>query len=466
MPTAAVPSYLGQDFSDASPGQRFGPYLSIWTTREDQRREVENRARSRRSREAQDLSREVQRHGMEATIAKLVDSGRLPGLWKKNDFGAREAWNNVRRLSTRDRELCRALSSRQVSLGNGLPAASLFRIEGVCTSPFATGLGNAHPLENGFAFLWPYGLPYLPGSGVKGVLRRAAEELASGRWGGHSSWDPTARYQLRDASGKPISEERGGGPVELSLIELLFGREPPRGSSVHVRGALTFWDVLPQIEGDKLLVEIMNPHHGHYYQERAGHPPPGFESPHDCGNPIPIYFLTVPPGSRFVFHVTCDLAHLRRLGAHRVAASPDPLAVQNGQALWKELLQAAFQHAFEWLGFGAKTAVGYGAMRQAQEAPAAQGAAPGGSPAATAAPAGSEVSAPAKLEFEPGAQRIRITLLSRIAGLSDRRVLPLSEAEGLLSPELLARLRRDRGLDPVRVTFSAARPDAAILRIG
>jgi CRISPR-associated protein Cmr6 len=31
-------------------------------------------------------------------------------------------------------------------------------------------------------------------------------------------------------------------------------------------------------------------------------------------------------------------------------------------AHWKALLQSAFEHAFQWLGFGAKTAVGYGAM--------------------------------------------------------------------------------------------------------
>ncbi len=33
-------------------------------------------------------------------------------------------------------------------------------------------------------------------------------------------------------------------------------------------------------------------------------------------------------------------------------------------ARWKTLLEAAFKHAFDWLGFGAKTAVGYGAMNR------------------------------------------------------------------------------------------------------
>jgi CRISPR-associated protein Cmr6 len=34
---------------------------------------------------------------------------------------------------------------------------------------------------------------------------------------------------------------------------------------------------------------------------------------------------------------------------------------------WKALLQDAFKYAFDWLGFGAKTAVGYGAMKGQEE---------------------------------------------------------------------------------------------------
>jgi len=93
------------------------------------------------------------------------------------------------------------------------------------------------------------------------------------------------------------------------------------------------------------MVEIMTPHQTHYYRDG--------EQPHDSGQPTPIPFLTVPPGSGFTFHVQCDLARLMRLA---------PNLARDDQ--WKSLLQAAFEHAFEWLGFGAKTAVGYGAMKE------------------------------------------------------------------------------------------------------
>ena len=39
-----------------------------------------------------------------------------------------------------------------------------------------------------------------------------------------------------------------------------------------------------------------------------------------------------------------------------------PELMQNDK--WKELLISAFEHAFTWCGFGAKTSVGYGAMRE------------------------------------------------------------------------------------------------------
>src|SRR5690606_31945303 len=56
-------------------------------------------------------------------------------------------------------------------------------------------------------------------------------------------------------------------------------------------------------------------------------------------------------------HVQCNVAHLEHLAG-------DPAHNQH----WQTVLTAAFEHAFEWLGFGAKTSVGYGAMQsKAQE---------------------------------------------------------------------------------------------------
>ncbi|MCS1412224.1 MAG: hypothetical protein M2R45_05429 [Verrucomicrobia subdivision 3 bacterium] len=278
MPRAAVPDYLANaDDGHATPELRFGLLLPIWSNQG----------------------------------------------WEKVEDSASKIWDKVNRLSLGDKERGAAFIKRQRGMASRLRADSSLSIEAKSVAPFATGLGNEHPLENGFSFLNPYGLPYLPGSGVKGVVRRAAEELAGDDWGGESGWTEDA-------------------------IKILFG--PPANDDHLARGALSFWDVMPQISGNGLMVEIMTPHYSHYYQQNLSDDE-GPTSPHDSGQPNPISFLTVPPGSEFTFHIVYDRKRLKD--------APDLGANER----WKDLLMAAFEHAFDWCGFGAKTSVGYGQMK-------------------------------------------------------------------------------------------------------
>ena len=397
MPIAAIPRYIpGNEAGQASPALRFGLYLPIWTNQQDQRREFTNRA-ARKSREAAEFARMRDETGIEAAVVDLVARGKLPALWTKNNAGEREAWRTGGQLTADDRRCMDALIARQSELRATVALLSLLHMEARSIAPFATGLGNEHPLENGFAFLNPYGLPYLPGSSVKGVVRRAAEELAhrdffrasdeSCEWSlpdiwrlfGFERWsrpkgDVARKSWEQWTDGFEVSKREMDAYLDAVLpadtdtaglrkrlnesdddrqrLRILLG-EP----TLHARGALDFWDVIPSIAGDRLAVEIMTPHQSHYYQ---GKPHQGSKTPHDSGNPVPISFLTVPPSSQFAFHVLCDLARLKCIAPH--------LAEEHR---WKRLVKAAFEHAFEWLGFGAKTAVGYGAMepdRQAEEA--------------------------------------------------------------------------------------------------
>lgn len=297
MAIAAVPSYLGNDFSSASPAMRFGMYLQLWGV-------------NRRSQDILWTTHDInyERRGQGRQERELKIENKVSAL------------NAATALTEGDKEVMQALLKRQGQAFTAIKSDQGLMLEAIAVAPFSTGLGNDHPLENGFAFLNPYGLPYLPGSGVKGVLRQAARELSSGEWGDAFGWDDDA-------------------------ITALFGRETVDTDTEQLRGALSFWDVIPQINGDSLAVEIMTPHQKHYYQDG--------QSPHDSGSPTPITFLSVPAGADFVFHVQCNTALLQR-------SAPDLL--QNNQ--WQSLLQAAFEHAFAWLGFGAKTAVGYGAMME------------------------------------------------------------------------------------------------------
>ena len=214
-------------------------------------------------------------------------------------------------------------------------------------------------------------------------MRRAAEELALGFYGDTGGWDivslwwlfgfePSSVYLIgpsdkmppaqrveaqrwQDAYRNPetrdaVPRDRLEGLVEatlngeqrrryreqpfLLLDELMISQK--LRDELRNRGALMFWDVIPKPAGDTLRVEIMTPHYGDYYQ--------GSTTPHDSGQPNPIPFLAIPPGSSFTFHVQCNPALL-------------PKTLRDS---WQILLESAFRHAFEWLGFGAKTAVGYG----------------------------------------------------------------------------------------------------------
>lgn len=319
MPIAAVPHYLGTDFSSASPGLRFGMYLPLWGV---------NRRTGQWLWTTSDIDHAVRGQQREEREIKLENKV--------------SALQQATKLTAGDKATMRALAARQNHNAQSTP--DVLTLDAIATAPFTTGLGNEHPLENGFAFLNPYGLPYLPGSGVKGVLRQAARELASGEWGDSHGWSCEKIHLL--------------GKIELSTIDALFGLEGNKDAdSNQVRGALSFWDALPHLPGDHLAVDIMTPHQSHYYQQRKDPKSGDSTSPHDSGAPNPICFLTLPPGTGFAFHVACDVAHLQRL-------APDLAHAQR----WQALLTAAFEHAFAWLGFGAKTAVGYGAMQFDQAA--------------------------------------------------------------------------------------------------
>lgn len=197
MAIAAVPRYLGSDFASASPGMRFSYFLGIWTTRADQEQSLREKSNAK-SKEGMQLTNDIQARGLDTVLNDLLARNKLPGLWQKNDRAARTAWSQVLKLNPDDRARMAALAQRQAALADPLQAGGrLLRIEANAIAPFATGLGNEHPLENGFAFLDPYGLPYLPASGVKGVLRQAARELAGGEWGNSCGWDQDQRYLIQ-----------------------------------------------------------------------------------------------------------------------------------------------------------------------------------------------------------------------------------------------------------------------------
>jgi CRISPR-associated protein Cmr6 len=276
-------------------------------------------------------------------------------------------------------EILGALTERQARLftGEGWERATELY------APLLTGSGNPHPVENGFAFLSPYGVPYLAGSGIKGVLRRAAEELAllcedregwtlplvwaifgfdekSAYITGDESTEWVQGYQqfIESTAQSPDSllqqlleiwfEPRGRPKDQPSFLRELRESKQIRGS-IHFQGLVSFLDSFPDAQC-RLGVDILNPHHKNYYQGSGG------ESPHDAEQPVPVFFLVMEPGAKFVLRA-------------QLLPGRTPLLSSVGD--WKKLLDAAFDYASQWLGFGAKTSVGYGVLGPDREAEAA-----------------------------------------------------------------------------------------------
>ena len=260
------------------------------------------------------------------------------------------------------------LIARQETLADN----NALRIQTTASAPFTTGLGEEHPLENGFAFLSPYGIPYYPGSGIKGAVRKAAEILAltgQDNWSIPLVWwvfgfDANAAYlsmNSQDAKWltaykKHMSSLNSDAQALLeSFVELVnFALRPEHKlttelvcdlennfktlmPNINLRGSVNFWDCFPIPPDHDMRVDIMNPHQSGYYQSA--------KEPGTWGNPVPIYFLTLPAGTIFKYFVTLM----------PVAKLPESV-----QKSWQTLLTSAFRYAFEIQGGGAKTASGYG----------------------------------------------------------------------------------------------------------
>ena len=327
---AAIPDRIPPQFGDAAPGHKFLLYFTHW-----------------------EAGRFTPYKDARLPDIKQLEKPERERIRTEFEGRKRRALGNVCPLGESAKAQVAALRSRQQALIKHYGADG-YLISTLSTAPFATGLGNEHPIENGFAFLTPYGLPYLAGSGVKGILRRAMQELMD-----------DGEAEFTDAA-----------------INALFGPEEVKQPEDAQRGALDFWDVFPNPASGKLVVEIMTPHYGKYYQ--------GDEAPHDSGAPVPVSFLAVPAKSNFDFHVVCHAARL-------------PAALQSQ---WRDLLDGAFKHAFAWVGFGAKTSVGYGAMAPVVAAVAPTAPA-GAAVTAAAVSANVQLWPTAKLTFAPNTGEIK-----------------------------------------------------------
>ncbi len=171
-------------------------------------------------------------------------------------------------------------------------------------------LGEANPLESAVTLHHTYGVPFIPGSAVKGVLHHTLLERYA------TEYSPTER--------KYIIEEK-----HQEIIDTLFGREADKnkGSDDSGHAGYIIFNDAWWVPANKnpLVKEIVTVHHPEYYSD--GSPATDFDSP----NPNQLLAIQ----GEFLFSV-------------------------QGESKWADFALKLLKQTLQHYGIGAKTASGYG----------------------------------------------------------------------------------------------------------
>lgn len=197
--------------------------------------------------------------------------------------------------------------------------SSLAQIEGVqsrCAKVrgrLIIGLGNESVLETAVTLHRTYGVPYIPGSALKGLAAAYAHRyLADNEWR-----KPPLQF----------SKTANGQTSPFTAHEILFG-------STRSAGYVTFFDAL-YVPGSghndqpPLWPDIITVHHKEYYTAREPQPPADWDSP------TPIAFVSA-------------------TGSYLIALA--------GREDWVKAAFDILALALDELGVGAKTSSGYGRL--------------------------------------------------------------------------------------------------------
>jgi len=186
------------------------------------------------------------------------------------------------------------------------------------------GLGASHPQKTSMTLHHIYGIPYIPGSAIKGVTRHWAVL----KFADNNKKD---NEKFEDAIKRIAEALESGDDLNIEVDKVTFKDLIEIFGTQEKQGKVIFFDAYPVGE-IKLKIDIMNPHYPKYYSE--GQPPT------DWQNPVPIKFLTV-ENTKFAFYL-----------ASKTKDDPNKKLLN----IAKELLLEAIKN----YGIGARTLLGYG----------------------------------------------------------------------------------------------------------
>ncbi len=231
----------------------------------------------------------------------------------------------------------------------------------VTITRFMVGIGIGSAWEAGLASLQPFGVPWVPGSSLKGALRHTMileifEEIDKLKTykGAEDALKPLTRLLGISSSDEGEGKSTGLGILEELTLEdlgeklsklrelrvpetlinkvrshaILFGTKKFEGTLVCIGGF--------PVGGERILgLDVVNPHYSSYYGSDPERPIP----PSEWSEPSPFFYPVISKGVTFKFLLLTPRKHLQ---------------------LVKHLLQKTLTEE----GLGAKTGVGYGLFKR------------------------------------------------------------------------------------------------------
>ncbi|NLU49949.1 MAG: type III-B CRISPR module RAMP protein Cmr6 [Syntrophomonadaceae bacterium] len=218
--------------------------------------------------------------------------------------------------------LAKILAARRKFLENFASTHEVMILRGKADARIVAGIGAAHVRETSLTLHPVYGIPYIPGSSVKGLLRH---------------W-----FVRAFASGELDRFEAGQGltPEQEDLRKLyhdVFG-------SQERKGLLLGFDVF-LAPNAKLIPDVMTVHYPNYYR--------GQGQPEDSDSPVPISFYTVKTAGVVEFVLAVE----KNPGPERLASGLSSTEILELAGDW-------LAKALSELGIGSKTSSGYGYFRE------------------------------------------------------------------------------------------------------
>ena len=215
------------------------------------------------------------------------------------------------------------------------------------SSRLICGLGSGSVLETSITLDHTRGVPYIPGSSLKGFVRSVAyARLVQDK---KISFDKLEEFEEKFYGELDVDDK------DILTWQLLFGAQ-------NFKSLLLFIDAYPVKDG-QLELDIMNNHYAEYYQDK--------KAPGDWENPVPIFFLTVKENTAFKFNVFFDNWRWEKIkneglkikkGKEEILLNIDHKAVE-GKVKKENFIKEIIKEALENYGVGSKRNVGYGMFK-------------------------------------------------------------------------------------------------------